>query len=1576
MGFWFSQGIQKRLLLYLLQQISLFSNLNLTNIDVSLGSKSKFSFKDVDLSVSEIEIPHIVVRSGKVQFLDLELTVSGGLDVKGKGISVDIHIPKCRPDSADSDSVGYSFSLAKSMHDLANSLVNLEEVQPTGEATIQIDDDTFDGLKKPSTLESVRNKVLNSALGNLSVILQDITIIVLDDDDEQILQQKLDKIRFTSKENNIRSILIEGVEISHFTGKEQQKYGDAPISEDNQLRDAMCSSKIGDASLYMSALDVQSLSIVENDKTSNKKLLNINKVSILFQGLASVSDLSILNLEIDVEHVDIHLENIIKITDTLFFNIMQIVMKELSSKQDVKNEDKFQQDVTKTLGYRRFQKEQADGTFNFLSFVRVNIISIHIVSGIALSFAQTYMNQLSNGDYIVKINSLGSGGNTLGSKKSGPGPIFQAKIRQNIELEILDELDINLKIYEIPLLVSFLKQLQGFVASLRNKALPKQTKSRSPSNMETSFKSNDIAVSLEMGDYKLSILCHPLSFNSKQGLLKTKKIGLLKHDNNSFKESLKLSDVSLSFYKNPQELGSFTKTLEESIVYTNILGNINHISVKDELNELQDLIADLSNLLSSVDMSPEITKKTDKRQNLRKSVQILNSSSIIYKHRYTATLILVVSTISWKLQDTGPNQMLGSFKGECLHNSLILSETENSVIFHSRNLQMDRILPDKTKENIISVAKPSSQLKPVLYISLDYTSSTHETRVIFNNVSIHYYSKWLDIIKKAANRRTEIYNPGNSKENNQTTKTAIDLKIAESSIILHPYRLKACLLVAIDQLISKINLEEFNIRGMIKSGTLLLIDDVSHIKKTHRGRTSLLSTYYVHRGFSTAGRIESACFNLKKMVKYLDVTLQISYIGLSVCADAFHTLIQLCIDLKYPETFPDEKMYRVEPRNPIDVFENVDKNFFDNLRSPDVANSPTNTKRSISMVESFLNGLTASGSDYTGTREMVKEAKDSSSSQGNASINLHEDYIDLKSDQIVAQEDKPYSSSEEKLKDIAIKVNLDIKKIILKLFDGFDWKYTRRLITTTVDEVSETAANMAEVVESSPGEDNTNQMLETSIFESIYITADKKGKDSLEKNLNKTIQEELTSNDRLNLYPSKTYKASINAENLKVLLFNLNTDNPTEEESDNSVDLTNKIELSVEKFEIMDNVMTSTWNKFLAPLKNESSLQHYPMLSLNYDMVRPIDYLAAIESIIDIKIAPLRLHVDQNTLDFLTRFFEFKDRRFQLIDEYPEQIFIQKFCMNRVKVKLDYKPKKVDYNGLKSGHASEFMNFFTLDGSTILLKDVKLIGVNGFEELGTILKNIWTPDITKKQLGGVIEGISPIKTLMSLSTGIKSLVTVLLSEYQNDDPHIRRTLKQNGNVFLRTTAGDFIKLSTKVVNGTQTILENTEELLGGKGMSLRAEYDLSTIDIDKLLCEDQLLGRNNPRVDGKGPTAVVIDASKSDSNNMVQPKIVSLYADQPLDIHKGLEEAYHSLEKHMSIAYNAIWRVRGDIRRNVQEGKGAKAAAVTVARAAPVAIIRPLIGATEALSKTLQGVVNQFNKEQAEDLKDKYKHIR
>jgi autophagy-related protein 2 len=47
-----------------------------------------------------------------------------------------------------------------------------------------------------------------------------------------------------------------------------------------------------------------------------------------------------------------------------------------------------------------------------------------------------------------------------------------------------------------------------------------------------------------------------------------------------------------------------------------------------------------------------------------------------------------------------------------------------------------------------------------------------------------------------------------------------------------------------------------------------------------------------------------------------------------------------------------------------------------------------------------------------------------------------------------------------------------------------------------------------------------------------------------------------------------------------------------------------------------------------------------------------------------------------------------------------------------VSIKLDYKPRRVDYRALKEGKTIELMNFFHFDGAEMTLRHITVNGVH------------------------------------------------------------------------------------------------------------------------------------------------------------------------------------------------------------------------------------------------------------------------
>lgn len=608
------------------------------------------------------------------------------------------------------------------------------------------------------------------------------------------------------------------------------------------------------------------------------------------------------------------------------------------------------------------------------------------------------------------------------------------------------------------------------------------------------------------------------------------------------------------------------------------------------------------------------------------------------------------------------------------------------------------------------------------------------------------------------------------------------------------------------------------------------------------------------------------------------------------------------------------------------------------------------------------------------------------------------------------------------------RIDVKCEKIIWNLYDGYDWEYTRNAISSAVKRVEVVANEVHRQFEKEKEEAATTNFTEQDddhidvlenavvgdlLFNSIYVgvPASQDPKD-LRKEINRDINmnddatessslsgssfnRSKTSNSsrrasmdykkRLKLRRSKTHKVAIKIEKLNVELSVFDTLESSKVEDGI---LLNRVGIKIRDLEILDNVSTSTWNKFLFYMRSAGEREYdADMADIVLDSVRPVHDLAVSELILTVSVLPLRLHVDQDTLDFLTRFFEFKDDRIYLgenLDE--EEIFIQKADIHAIKVKLDYKPKKVDYAGLKSGHTTEFMNFFVLDEADIVLKHVELYGVSGFPKLAKILNGIWMPDIRTTQLGDVLAGLAPVRSLVRLGNGVRDLIWIPIEEYQKDG-RLVRGIQKGAWTFARNATTELVKLGAKLAAGTQAILESAEQAMGGSGAAARVHerpgkryvspYSDSLEDYED---EEEFYheySEDIPSLTGSYEASLSsIGGNGSNVQHLSQRKIISLYADQPQNIRQGITLAYQSLGRNMSLASQAVQ----DIGPDAAQRGSAKGAAAAVAKAAPVAIIRPLIGTTEAVSRTLLGVTNQLDPEQMKDVEDvsiiiKKKHI-
>ena len=546
---------------------------------------------------------------------------------------------------------------------------------------------------------------------------------------------------------------------------------------------------------------------------------------------------------------------------------------------------------------------------------------------------------------------------------------------------------------------------------------------------------------------------------------------------------------------------------------------------------------------------------------------------------------------------------------------------------------------------------------------------------------------------------------------------------------------------------------------------------------------------------------------------------------------------------------------------------------------------------------------------------------------------------------------------------LPFRLRLHDTHVIWNMYDGYDWQSTREGITSAVEQVEAKAEDRkARHRQSLDDRDADDGVIGDLLFNSIYIGVPT-GQDAqdLRRRINHGIDDQASETEsvplsgmsrptsysgsgrqarprqrrRLKLNRSRTHKIAFELKGLSVDVSAMPPDIGA---------IVSSIDIRANSFEIFDNVPTSTWRKFLTRRDNDSDSMEMskPMMHIALTNVRTLQDFGAAEIIINVRVLPLRLHVDQDALDFITRFFEFKDQNAVVSEDISEKPFLQRIEVETVDLRMDYKPKYIDYGGLRSGKTTEFMNFVSLDAADIKLKHAIVYGLRGFEPLHDTLNGIWMPDVKRNQLPTILAGLGPVRSLVNIGAGVRDVVAIPIREYRKDG-RIVRSIQKGAFHFGKTTASELARFGAKVAIGTQTILEGAEELLSPATAS-----SSSRPSVGRRISSD--------------PTWQDFDHEEDER----EPRSISAYANQPANVFAGLRSAQSQLEHDLLTAKGALIAVQGEI----MDGNGPGAAASAIARHAPIVLLRPVIGGARALGTALLGVGNQIDRSNLRRVED------
>ncbi|KAI0082632.1 hypothetical protein K474DRAFT_1610655 [Panus rudis PR-1116 ss-1] len=537
----------------------------------------------------------------------------------------------------------------------------------------------------------------------------------------------------------------------------------------------------------------------------------------------------------------------------------------------------------------------------------------------------------------------------------------------------------------------------------------------------------------------------------------------------------------------------------------------------------------------------------------------------------------------------------------------------------------------------------------------------------------------------------------------------------------------------------------------------------------------------------------------------------------------------------------------------------------------------------------------------------------------------------------------------------SLRVRIQNLDATLFLYDGYDWARTRRIIEEEARNMRRKLAKIRQLVASGQTPDPSVEETNTLLFNSVYIglehNLDELDPGALLAAIDDELNEESEAASQSSWQSFKPQPASPSRANKTTHLrrrglkrsrgpsieFRFHGAFVDIDHYKTDPVLASRTLVTIRDVEILDHIKTSTWKKFLTDLRTDSKGNIREtgsnMAKLELRKVYPVPGNPAEEARLRMKILPLRLHVDQDALDFLKKFFSFKDP--ESVPAAPsdpaQETFFQQAEIFPVDLKLDYKPRRVDYRALRDGRTIELMNFFHFDGAEMTLRHIVLTGITGWARVFELLNDLWTPDVKATQLVDVISGVAPIRSVVNVGSGVADLVLLPIAQYRKDG-RVVRGLQKGTTAFVKSTATEAIKLGARLATGTQVILEQAETVLGGQ---FKDQITAEAVQVNSL-----------------GSELIAEGLDEEDEN-----ELISRYAEQPTNVKEGVQTAYRSLRRNFNSAAQTILAVPME----VYERSGNEGTVRAVVRAVPIAVLKPMIGASEAISKTLLGLHNTLD---------------
>lgn len=439
--------------------------------------------------------------------------------------------------------------------------------------------------------------------------------------------------------------------------------------------------------------------------------------------------------------------------------------------------------------------------------------------------------------------------------------------------------------------------------------------------------------------------------------------------------------------------------------------------------------------------------------------------------------------------------------------------------------------------------------------------------------------------------------------------------------------------------------------------------------------------------------------------------------------------------------------------------------------------------------------------------------------------------------------------------------------------------------------------------------------------------------------------------------------------------------------------------LALGDVELLDYISTSQIRKIICYWKSEATHPRESgssMARLQLVTVRPGPSLCE-EHRLKARLLPLRINLDQEVVKFLRQFVPTEEPpaskkrpALQQIGPMPDDTddeveitmheggmemkpigtstvteanvtlnawFFQSIDIKPCKIKIDYRPNHVDYAALRAGDYLEVINLFVLEGMELVLRRVRMSGLDGWAALGENVLISWVQDISRHQIHKCVASVSmpPLRPFVNIGAGAADLI-LLPMEHYGRDRRLVRGIKKGATSFLKSVTIETLNTASKVAQGTQALLEHADDVVSSSSALRRKQL--------KYRQAGSRIARNSRRMGGGGIR------NAQDTGGGIGGR--QYLAQQPASAAEGFGQAYDSLARELHVAAKTIVAVP-----LVEYKKtGSQGYVRSVIRAVPVAVLRPMIGASEAVAKALIGVRNAVDPELKEDIENKFKDFR